>query len=229
MALKGNEVIGQVMGKMGNIKSSSAEIADIIGIIEGIAFQTNILALNAAVEAAWAGEQGRGFAVVAGEVRNLAQRSSTAAKEIKELINDLVVKIHDGSLLANEAGQAMSDMTDAVNRVASIMGEIAAASAEQSRGIEQVNLAIAQMDEVTQQNSALVEEAAAASQSLAEQGRVLNDSVASFVIDTHGTDMTGTSVSRAIPCPRVTRAKTAPLSKVPTNMVQESMGNWHSF
>ncbi|CAH2934250.1 MAG: Methyl-accepting chemotaxis protein I (serine chemoreceptor protein) [uncultured Paraburkholderia sp.] len=183
MALKGNEVVGEVMGKMNNIKASSTEIADIIGIIEGIAFQTNILALNAAVEAARAGEQGRGFAVVAGEVRNLAQRSSTAAKEIKELINDSVVKIHDGSLLANEAGRAMSDMTDAVSRVAGIMGEIAAASAEQGRGIGQVNLAIAQMDEVTQQNSALVEEATAASQSLQEQGRVLNESVASFVID----------------------------------------------
>lgn len=230
MALKGNEVVGQVMGKMDNIKASSAEIADIIGIIEGIAFQTNILALNAAVEAARAGEQGRGFAVVAGEVRNLAQRSSTAAKEIKELINDSVVKIHDASLLANEAGQAMYDMTDAVNRVAGIMGEIAAASAEQSHGIEQVNLAIAQMDEVTQQNSALVEEAAAASQSLEEQGRVLNDSVASFVIDTHNTDMMVAPVSRTIPSPCVTRAKTAPLSKAPTNMVQESStGNWHSF
>jgi methyl-accepting chemotaxis protein-1 (serine sensor receptor) len=180
VALKGNEVVSQVVGTMGEISTSSAKIADITGIIEGIAFQTNILALNAAVEAARAGEQGRGFAVVASEVRSLAQRSSSAAKEIKDLINDSVQKIKDGSSLANEAGKTMSQVTQAVARVTDIMGEIAAASTEQSRGIEQVNQAITQMDEVTQQNAALVEEATAASKSLEEQGRQLNQAIAFF-------------------------------------------------
>ncbi|GAB7525089.1 methyl-accepting chemotaxis protein [Paraburkholderia sp. 2C] len=187
VARKGNEVVGQVVGTMGDISTSSTKIADITGIIEGIAFQTNILALNAAVEAARAGEQGRGFAVVASEVRSLAQRSSSAAKEIKDLINASVQKIRDGSLLVNEAGATMAQVTQAVARVTDIMGEIAAASTEQSRGIEQVNQAITQMDEVTQQNAALVEEAAAASKSLEDQGRQLNQAIAFFRLDASAT------------------------------------------
>ncbi|WP_035515369.1 methyl-accepting chemotaxis protein [Paraburkholderia nodosa] len=183
VAGRGNQVVGKVVDTMSEISTSSARIADITGIIEGIAFQTNILALNAAVEAARAGEQGRGFAVVASEVRSLAQRSSSAAKEIKDLINASVQKIHAGSSLANEAGKTMAEVTQAVARVTDIMGEIAAASTEQSRGIEQVNLAITQMDEVTQQNAALVEEAAAASKSLEDQGRLLNQAVSFFRLD----------------------------------------------
>jgi methyl-accepting chemotaxis protein-1 (serine sensor receptor) len=183
VADKGSAVVGQVVDTMSDISSSSSKIAEITGLIEGIAFQTNILALNAAVEAARAGEQGRGFAVVASEVRSLAQRSSSAAKEIKELITASVQKIHNGSTLAGEAGKTMIEVTQAVARVTDIMGEIAAASSEQSRGIEQVNQAINQMDEVTQQNAALVEEAAAASKSLEDQGRLLNDAVAFFRLD----------------------------------------------
>ncbi len=186
VATKGSDVVGQVVATMTEISESSTKIADITGLIEGIAFQTNILALNAAVEAARAGEQGRGFAVVATEVRSLAQRSSSAAKEIKELIGASVQKIHDGSSLAGEAGKTMTEVTQAVARVTDIMGEIAAASTEQSRGIEQVNQAITQMDEVTQQNAALVEEAAAASKSLEDQGRVLNEAIAFFRLDDAG-------------------------------------------
>ncbi|MBF3808526.1 MCP four helix bundle domain-containing protein [Burkholderia pseudomallei] len=185
VAQKGSTVVGQVVDTMTDISQSSEKVAEITGIIESIAFQTNILApnilaLNAAVEAARAGEQGRGFAVVASEVRSLAQRSSSAAKEIKDLINASVQKIHGGSALAGEAGKTMTEVTQAVARVTDIMGEIAAASGEQSRGIEQVNQAIAQMDEVTQQNAALVEEAAAASKSLEEQGRHLTQAVSFF-------------------------------------------------
>ncbi|RDK02039.1 methyl-accepting chemotaxis protein [Paraburkholderia lacunae] len=183
VALKGSEVVSQVVGTMGEISASSSKIADITGIIEGIAFQTNILALNAAVEAARAGEQGRGFAVVASEVRSLAQRSSSAAKEIKDVINASVQTIQHGSSLVNAAGKTMSEVTQAVARVSDIMGEIAAASTEQSRGIEQVNQAITQMDEVTQQNAALVEEAAAASKSLEDQGRQLNQAISFFRLD----------------------------------------------
>ncbi|WP_082751411.1 methyl-accepting chemotaxis protein [Burkholderia sp. MSMB1459WGS] len=180
---KGNKVVSQVVNTMGEISTSSTKIAEITGIIEGIAFQTNILALNAAVEAARAGEQGRGFAVVASEVRSLAQRSSSAAKEIKDLISTSVQKVRDGSLLANDAGKTMTEVTDAIARVTDIMGEIAAASIEQSRGIEQVSQAITQMDEVTQQNAALVEQAAAASKSLEDQGRQLNEAISFFCFD----------------------------------------------
>ncbi|CAH2796729.1 MAG: Methyl-accepting chemotaxis sensor/transducer protein [uncultured Paraburkholderia sp.] len=183
VAMKGNGVVGEMVGTMGEISANSTRIAEITGLIEGIAFQTNILVLNAAVEAARAGEQGRGFAVVASEVRNLAQRSSSAAKEIKDLISTSVEKIRDGSSLADKAGMTMAEVTQAVARVTDIMGEIAAASAEQSRGIEQVNLAITQMDEVTQQNAALVEEAAAASKSLEDQGKQLNQSVSFFRLE----------------------------------------------
>jgi methyl-accepting chemotaxis protein len=177
---RGSAVVGQVVDTMGAISQSSARIADIIGIIEGIAFQTNILALNAAVEAARAGEEGRGFAVVANEVRNLAQRASGAAKEIKDLITASVQKIHDGSALAADAGKTMDEVAQAIARVTDIMGEIAVASQEQSRDIEQVNVAITQMDEVTQQNALLVEEAAAASRSLEDQGQQLTRAVSFF-------------------------------------------------
>ncbi|MBU1264487.1 MAG: PAS domain-containing protein [Gammaproteobacteria bacterium] len=180
VAVKGGKVVSQVVDTMASIKESSRKIADIIGVIDGIAFQTNILALNAAVEAARAGEQGRGFAVVASEVRNLAQRSASAAKEIKGLIEDSVGKVDVGGKLVDEAGEAMDEIVSSVKRVTDIMSEIAAASQEQSAGIEQVNQAITQMDEVTQQNAALVEQAAAASESMQEQAMKLAELVGAF-------------------------------------------------
>lgn len=183
IAIKGGEVVSKVVTTMGSISESSRKIVDIISVIDGIAFQTNILALNAAVEAARAGEQGRGFAVVATEVRNLAQRSASAAKEIKELIGTSVDKVNTGSTLVEQAGVTMQEIVDSVRRVTDIMSEISAASREQSAGIEQVNQAITQMDEVTQQNAALVEEAAAASQSLQEQAGRLSEVVSVFKID----------------------------------------------
>jgi len=179
-AVKGGDVVSQVVDTMGSIKDSSRKIVDIIGVIDGIAFQTNILALNAAVEAARAGEQGRGFAVVASEVRNLAQRSAAAAKEIKGLIGDSVEKVELGNRLVDEAGATMHDIVTSVKRVADIMGEITSASQEQSSGIEQVNLAVVQMDEMTQQNAALVEQAAAAAESLEDQAHKLSATVSVF-------------------------------------------------
>jgi methyl-accepting chemotaxis protein len=180
VAVKGGDVVSQVVSTMSDISESSRKIEDIISVIDGIAFQTNILALNAAVEAARAGEQGRGFAVVAGEVRNLAQRSAAAAKEIKQLISDSVGKVDVGTKLVEEAGSTMGEIVSSVKRVTDIMGEIAAASVEQSSGIDQVNTAIAQMDEVTQQNSALVEQSAAAAESLVEQAGSMMESVNKF-------------------------------------------------
>ena len=182
VASKGGSVVSQVVDTMGSINESARKIVDIIGVIDGIAFQTNILALNAAVEAARAGEQGRGFAVVASEVRNLAQRSASAAKEIKELIDDSVEKVETGSRLVDQAGTTMSDIVDSVKRVTDIMTEITAASKEQTAGIEQINQAITQMDEVTQQNASLVEEAAAASEALREQSASLAGVVSVFKV-----------------------------------------------
>jgi methyl-accepting chemotaxis protein len=180
VAEKGGQVVSQVVDTMGSIKESSSKIVDIIGVIDGIAFQTNILALNAAVEAARAGEQGRGFAVVASEVRSLAQRSASAAKEIKALIDDSVTKVDAGGKLVDEAGQTMGLIVTSIRQVADIMGEITAATAEQSQGIEEVNQSITQMDEMTQQNAALVEEAAAAAESMQEQAQKLAEAVAIF-------------------------------------------------
>jgi methyl-accepting chemotaxis protein len=183
IATKGNDVVSRVIDTMGEINESSRQIADIIGVIEGIAFQTNILALNAAVEAARAGEQGRGFAVVAGEVRSLAQRSATAAKEIKQLIGDSVERVNNGYTLVEQAGTTMSEIMQAVRRVTDIMGEIAAASEEQSSGISQVGRAVTQMDEVTQQNAALVEQAAAAAASLQDQAARLRQTIGAFRVN----------------------------------------------
>jgi methyl-accepting chemotaxis protein I, serine sensor receptor len=182
IATRGGDVVSQVVTTMQDIATSSNKVVDIIGVIEGIAFQTNILALNAAVEAARAGEQGRGFAVVAGEVRSLAQRSASAAKEIKELIGDSVDKVQSGSALVGRAGTTMDEIVQAVRRVTDIMGEISAASEEQSGGIEQVNRAVVQMDEVTQQNAALVEQAAAAAASLEDQTKQLQAVVSGWKV-----------------------------------------------
>ncbi|TCS72240.1 methyl-accepting chemotaxis sensory transducer with Pas/Pac sensor [Sulfuritortus calidifontis] len=199
IAVKGGEMVGEVVQTMSAISESSSKIADIISVIDGIAFQTNILALNAAVEAARAGEQGRGFAVVAGEVRNLAQRSAAAAKEIKQLINDSVDKVDAGYKVVEQAGNTMQEIVQSVKRVTDIMAEINAASTEQSQGIEQVNAAVAQMDEMTQQNAALVEQAAAAAESLQDQADGLAQAVAVFKVG-------GGAGSLAAPRQAVTRA-----------------------
>ncbi|MDM5182086.1 methyl-accepting chemotaxis protein, partial [Massilia sp. DJPM01] len=188
-AVKGGDVVGQVVSTMGSITDSSRKIADIIGVIDGIAFQTNILALNAAVEAARAGEQGRGFAVVASEVRNLAQRSAGAAREIKTLIDDSVQKVDAGSRLVDEAGATMHLIVTSVQQVADLMSEIAAASFEQSQGIGQINQSISAMDDATQQNAALVEEAAAAAKSLQDQAAHLASVVSVFKLDESATPL----------------------------------------
>ena len=180
VAAQGGDVVAQVVSTMHNINGSSQKIADIIGVIDGIAFQTNILALNAAVEAARAGEQGRGFAVVASEVRSLAGRSADAAKEIKQLIQASVERVEQGSQLVDKAGTTMAEIVSAIGRVTDIMGEISAASREQSQGVAQVGEAVTQMDQTTQQNAALVEESAAAADSLQRQAKALVDSVAIF-------------------------------------------------
>ncbi|WP_338765027.1 methyl-accepting chemotaxis protein [Massilia sp. METH4] len=194
VAVQGGSVVSNVISTMNDISAASQKISDIIGVIDGIAFQTNILALNAAVEAARAGEQGRGFAVVASEVRNLAQRSAGAAKEIKELIGNSVGRVEAGSLLVNQAGQTMDEVLASVQRVTGIMREILGATEEQSAGIEQVNLSIGEMDSVTQQNAALVEEAAAAAGSLQQQATVLADVVGAFKLD-HAASTTRTGVA----------------------------------
>ena len=180
VAVKGGQVVGEVVSTMNGIRDSSRKIADIIGVIDGIAFQTNILALNAAVEAARAGEQGRGFAVVASEVRNLAQRSAGAAKEIKTLIVESVEQVERGGALVERAGKTMDEIVHSVHQVTALMGQISTASNEQSEGIEQVNIAVAEMDRMTQQNAALVEQAAAAAESMEEQSRALAQAVSVF-------------------------------------------------
>ena len=200
-------MVGRVVDTMHDISDSSANVADIIGTIESIAFQTNILALNAAVEAARAGEQGRGFAVVAGEVRTLAQRSATAAKEIKDLINESVSRVRTGTAQVDEAGQTIQNVVSAVRRMTDLMGEITAASEEQRQGIEQVSQAVVQMDQVTQQNAALVEQASAAAQSMAEQARGLREAVSVFKVqETRGAgeNVAGASIRK----PGSTLAKT---------------------
>ena len=209
VAEKGGAVMTEVVETMGAINESARKIVDIIAVIDGIAFQTNILALNAAVEAARAGEQGRGFAVVASEVRNLAQRSAAAAKEIKALIDNSVEKADAGSRLVDQAGTTMRDVVESIRRVADIMGEISAASQEQTDGIGQVQLAISQMDQTTQQNAALVEEAAAASEQLREQAGKLSQTVAVFRL--------GGAHDRAVPVPAVQPKQAAPAIAPPVS------------
>jgi methyl-accepting chemotaxis protein len=227
VAAKGGQVIGQVVDTMDEIHASSSRITDIISVIDGIAFQTNILALNAAVEAARAGEQGRGFAVVAGEVRSLAQRSAAAAKEIKSLIDDSSSKVETGSRLVKEAGSTMGDIVDSVRRVADILGEITSASNEQSAGIEQINEAVTQMDAVTQQNAALVEEAAAAAQAMQDQAARLAEAVAVFRVDGAGPVTTAAKAKPALPAARKPAAATpsAPRAKV----AAVAAGDWEEF
>ncbi|WP_296224882.1 methyl-accepting chemotaxis protein [Ralstonia sp. UBA689] len=199
VAVRGGDVVTRVVETMGSINTSSRKIVDIIGVIDGIAFQTNILALNAAVEAARAGEQGRGFAVVAGEVRSLAQRSAAAAKEIKALIDDSVVNVDAGSALVEEAGTTMREIVASVKRVTDIVGEISAASQEQRSGIEEVSHAVTQLDDATQQNAALVEQAAAAAQSLEEQAVSLTQIVAQFRLDAAALHSTPAVIAKPAP------------------------------
>jgi methyl-accepting chemotaxis protein len=243
VAIKGGDIVGKVVVTMDLINESSKKIVDIISVIEGIAFQTNILSLNAAVEAARAGEQGRGFAVVAGEVRNLAQRSAGAAKEIKALIGDSVGKVSDGTKLVEEAGRTMDEIVGSVKKVNDIIAEIAAASEEQTSGIEQVNQAIVQMDEVTQQNAALVEEAAASAAALEEQAEMLNAVVRTFKLKEHQSSNPPAQIERngaektvddksingkspvksSLPRPRLQRGP------VPKRDVKEPNGGWRTF
>ena len=207
VAVKGGEVVAQVVGTMESINASSNKIVDIIAVIDGIAFQTNLLALNAAVEAARAGEQGRGFAVVASEVRNLAQRSSQAAKEIKTLIGASVEQVNAGSMLVAQAGSTMNDIVASVQRVSDIISEITAASSEQSVGIDEINRAIGQMDAVTQQNAALVEEAAAAAESMQDQAHKLAQIVSVFKLDHQAAARKPAARPQAAPALRLGRTR----------------------
>ena len=229
VAVRGGSVVTHVINTMGSITASSKKIVDIIGVIDGIAFQTNILALNAAVEAARAGEQGRGFAVVASEVRNLAQRSAGAAKEIKALIGDSVDKVREGSTLVEQAGVTMEEVVASVRRVTDIMGEITSASQEQSAGIAQVNTTILEMDETTQQNAALVEEAAAAAASMQDQAANLARVVSVFKLDHEGEHVAARpAMSTAKPAPALRKQ----VSVAPAPRVTEKQSNgsdWESF
>ncbi len=232
VASQGGDVVGQVVTTMSAIEASSKKIAEIISVIDGIAFQTNILALNAAVEAARAGEQGRGFAVVASEVRTLAQRSAAAAKEIKGLIDDSVGKVAEGSSLVHQAGSTMGEIVASVQRVTDIMAEISAASQEQSAGIEQVNQTVVQMDETTQQNAALVEEATAAARAMEDQAVQLGEAVARFRLASQGTTAAPTRLAAA-PVPRQV-ATAAPAAKraLRASVAQPALaaeGDWQEF
>ena len=242
VARQGGSVVGEVVQTMNSINASSKKIVDIISVIDGIAFQTNILALNAAVEAARAGEQGRGFAVVASEVRSLAQRSASAAKEIKALIDDSVDKVSNGSKLVEQAGVTMSEVVTSVQRVTDVVVEISAASQEQSAGIEQINHAITQMDQTTQQNAALVEQAAAAAQALQDQAHRLTEVVSVFKIEGMATGIATLPVARPIPSRAPVRAlaqarpqvvkleKTSQKPPLPTtNIASGDDGNWEQF
>lgn len=242
VASKGGSVVSQVVDTMGAINESSKKIVDIIGVIDSIAFQTNILALNAAVEAARAGEQGRGFAVVAAEVRSLAQRSASAAKEIKELIGASVDTVHAGSQLVDEAGARMTEIVDSIKRVTDIMGEITAASQEQTSGLEQISLAIEQMDTVTQQNAALVEQAAAASHSMEMQAGKLARVVSVFKLsDQHDVKALLQTAAKALPvsapkqAPRLPSAQPtgmtapAPKPRPATRQLATSGDDWEEF
>ena len=215
VAQKGGEVVSQVVATMSEINASSKKIADIIGVIDGIAFQTNILALNAAVEAARAGEQGRGFAVVAGEVRLLAQRSADAAKEIKALITASVQRVEQGSALVDQAGTTMEEVVAAIRRVTDLVGEISSASSEQSNGIGQIGTAVSQLDQTTQQNAALVEQSAAAADSLSSQARALVQSVATFRLTDSPLASPVTAPTRPVPAARPVTARRAAPAKPP--------------
>ncbi|MGB3666801.1 MAG: methyl-accepting chemotaxis protein [Bermanella sp.] len=235
-AQKGGEVVSKAVGAMEEINTSSKKIADIIGVIDEIAFQTNLLALNAAVEAARAGEQGKGFAVVAGEVRNLAQRSAGAAKEIKDLIRDSVEKVDNGTDLVNKSGQTLAEIVEAVEKVNTMIKEISSASEEQASGIEQVNKAISQMDEMTQQNAALVEEASAASETMTEQAKNMLELVGFFKVasgsDVHASPMMSHGhMNHASPAPKapVSSAPSAPSSPASRPVVKDDDDDWQEF